>query len=126
VPKRSGYAKNPTGLRGPSTWLLRHARSSHTAGDGRDLVKCSFCGLEQSEVKRLMAGPGVCICDECVDVGHNVFEEETRSGPCDAAVNCSFCGKAGNQVKEMIGGPGVYICDECVRGFHNLIAEIES
>ena len=38
--------------------------------DGRDkTVRCSFCGKSQDEVEKLIAGPGVCICDECIEVG---------------------------------------------------------
>ena len=36
-------------------------------GDGGDLLKCSFCGKSQKQVKKLIAGPGVYICDECID-----------------------------------------------------------
>jgi ATP-dependent Clp protease ATP-binding subunit ClpX len=37
-------------------------------GDGGELLKCSFCGKSQKQVKRLIAGPGVYICDECIDL----------------------------------------------------------
>ena len=45
-------------------------------GDGGDLLKCSFCGKSQKQVKKLIAGPGVYICDECVDLCNEIIEEE--------------------------------------------------
>jgi len=39
-------------------------------------IKCSFCGKSQENVKRIIAGPGVYICDECVDICKNIIEEE--------------------------------------------------
>jgi ATP-dependent Clp protease ATP-binding subunit ClpX len=45
-------------------------------GDGGDLLKCSFCGKSQKQVKRLIAGPGVYICDECIDLCNEILEEE--------------------------------------------------
>jgi ATP-dependent Clp protease ATP-binding subunit ClpX len=45
-------------------------------GDGGDLLKCSFCGKSQRQVKKLIAGPGVYICDECIDLCNEIIEEE--------------------------------------------------
>jgi ATP-dependent Clp protease ATP-binding subunit ClpX len=45
-------------------------------GDGGDLLKCSFCGKSQKQVKKLIAGPGVYICDECIDLCNEILEEE--------------------------------------------------
>jgi ATP-dependent Clp protease ATP-binding subunit ClpX len=45
-------------------------------GDGSDLLKCSFCGKSQKQVKKLIAGPGVYICDECIDLCNEIIEEE--------------------------------------------------
>src|SRR6201991_4027692 len=45
-------------------------------GDGGGLLKCSFCGKSQKQVKKLMAGPGVYICDECIDLCNEIIEEE--------------------------------------------------
>ncbi len=41
-----------------------------------DLLKCSFCGKSQKQVKKLIAGPGVYICDECIDLCNEIIEEE--------------------------------------------------
>ena len=48
-------------------------------GDGGDLLKCSFCGKSQKQVKKLIAGPGVYICDECIDLCNEIIDEELTS-----------------------------------------------
>ncbi len=50
-------------------------------GDGGDLLKCSFCGKSQKQVKKLIAGPGVYICDECIDLCNEIIEEELNESP---------------------------------------------
>ena len=39
-------------------------------------LKCSFCGKNQDQVKRLIAGPGVYICDECIDLCSDIIQDE--------------------------------------------------
>ena len=39
-------------------------------------LKCSFCGKSQDQVRKLIAGPGVYICDECIDLCNEILEEE--------------------------------------------------
>jgi len=45
-------------------------------GDERGQLKCSFCGKLQDQVKKLVAGPGVYICDECIELCNEIIEEE--------------------------------------------------
>ena len=45
-------------------------------GDTGELLKCSFCGKSQKQVRKLIAGPGVYICDECIDLCNEIIEEE--------------------------------------------------
>ena len=45
-------------------------------GESGDLLKCSFCGKSQKQVKKLIAGPAVYICDECIDLCNEIIEEE--------------------------------------------------
>ncbi|WP_155358389.1 ATP-dependent Clp protease ATP-binding subunit ClpX [Acrocarpospora macrocephala] len=48
-------------------------------GEGGDLLKCTFCGKSQKQVKKLIAGPGrICICDECVELCNELIEEERQ------------------------------------------------
>jgi ATP-dependent Clp protease ATP-binding subunit ClpX len=44
--------------------------------EGSELLKCSFCGKSQKQVKKLIAGPGVYICDECVELCNEIIDEE--------------------------------------------------
>ncbi len=53
-------------------------------GESADLFKCSFCGKSQKQVQQLIAGPGVYICDECVELCNEIIEErmaEAGGGP---------------------------------------------
>ena len=50
-----------------------------TTGDGKNTLYCSFCGKSQHEVKKLIAGPTVFICDECVELCMDIIREETKS-----------------------------------------------
>ena len=81
----SGYRRGT----GSGPWMLdiRHPYDSASlstegtepvarVGDGGDLLKCSFCGKSQKQVKKLIAGPGVYICDECIDLCNEIIEEE--------------------------------------------------
>ncbi len=48
----------------------------HKYGDEKGQLKCSFCGKTQDQVKKLVAGPGVYICDECIELCNEIIEEE--------------------------------------------------
>ena len=50
-------------------------------GESGDLLKCSFCAKSQKQVKKLIAGPGVYICDECIDLCNEIIEEEFAETP---------------------------------------------
>ena len=49
------------------------------SGDGKNTLYCSFCGKSQHEVRKLIAGPTVFICDECVELCMDIIREETKS-----------------------------------------------
>jgi len=49
-------------------------------GDDKKYLKCSFCGKSQDTVRRVIAGPGVYICDECIDLCNEMMEDEFISG----------------------------------------------
>jgi len=46
--------------------------------ENRRHTRCSFCGKDQSQVRKLVAGPGVYICDQCIDLCREVLEEDTK------------------------------------------------
>ena len=54
-------------------------------GDGGKLLFCSFCGKNQNEVRRLIAGPSVYICDECVDLCNDIISEESQAVESESA-----------------------------------------
>src|SRR5688500_1655598 len=49
------------------------------ASEGNEQLRCSFCGKSQRQVKKLIAGPGVYICDECIDLCNEIIDEELTS-----------------------------------------------
>jgi ATP-dependent Clp protease ATP-binding subunit ClpX len=53
-------------------------RENTTGEDGGKLLYCSFCGKSQNEVRKLIAGPSVFICDECVDLCNDIIREEIQ------------------------------------------------
>src|SRR5665648_829263 len=60
----------------PGTRAPERSYAVARIGDGADLLKCSFCGKSQKQVKKLIAGPGVYICDECIELCNEILEEE--------------------------------------------------
>src|ERR1041385_1600978 len=48
-------------------------------GDSKSTLYCSFCGKSQHEVRKLIAGPTVFICDECVELCNDIIREESKS-----------------------------------------------
>ena len=105
-------------------------------------LACSFCGTSQYEVRKLIAGPGVYICDGCVELVQGVLSTgsvtNTRLGPVravtdqDGLLRCRFCDKHRDQVAAMaamsaetggeVTGPAA-ICDECLSLCIEIIAE---
>jgi ATP-dependent protease Clp ATPase subunit len=88
---------------------------------------CSFCGREQHQVRKLVAGPNVYICDPCIlaAVGVTASGRPATTAPLEPVTAgtellCSFCGKARNQVDALVSGPAPQgdqpptICDECL------------
>jgi hypothetical protein len=120
---------------GGSRRWVRARRESRSRG----LLACSFCGKQQNEVRKLIAGPGVYICDPCVDLAGNVISSgqpaDTELGTMDALsahatyLRCSFCGKDRGRAAFM---PEVTlertpasaaICSECLVLCNEIITE---
>jgi len=72
--------------------------------DEKKQLKCSFCGKTQEQVKRLVAGPGVYICDECIELCSEIIEEEFEDIKVDAELNDTVCHWAG--FREKVAGSG--------------------
>ena len=58
-----------------------------------DDARCSFCGKRKRQVEKLIAGPGVYICDECVRLSHDILTEEIPDPPALAAELEIVCGR---------------------------------
>jgi ClpX C4-type zinc finger len=107
---------------------------------GIDLA-CSFCGRSQHEVRKLIAGPGGCICEACVGLTEGVVRAgraaDTRLGPVravpeqDGLARCSFCGKHRCLVAGLAARPAetggasgpAAICTECLSLCNEIIAD---
>lgn len=59
-------------------------KTTKTGDDGSKLLYCSFCGKSQHEVRKLIAGPSVFICDECVDLCNDIIREEVQESTAGA------------------------------------------
>jgi ATP-dependent protease Clp ATPase subunit len=109
-------------------------------------LSCSFCGKRMHEVRKLIAGQAVHICNECIDLltadaKTQELAPERSSRPTDQGSqesgqepSCSFCGGAGEGfayfsashmrgARGRIAGPSVYICDWCVGQCNDILAE---
>ena len=56
--------------------------------DTNEQLLCSFCGKSQRQVKKLIAGPGVYICDECIDLCNEIIDEELTTRPSSISTTC--------------------------------------
>lgn len=61
-------------------------------GESTDLVKCSFCGKSQKQVTKLVAGPNVYICNECIDLCNDIIEQELTERPVSPRVKATALG----------------------------------
>lgn len=115
--------------------------------DSGDLLSCSFCGKSQKQVKKLIVGPGVYICDRCISGTHVVIAESGQAVSTPIATihqvsdeggaeQCSFCGKRRHQVAAMAAAAGVWlpgvkgsepgeprICYECLELCDEILSE---
>jgi hypothetical protein len=97
------------------------------------MLKCSFCGKNQKQVKKLIAGPGAFICDECADKADRVIATgEMAATPLSAiksagedvtTAKCSFCGKRRHQVSGLALAAAGTICAECLALCREIITE---
>ena len=94
---------------------------------------CSFCGRTAEKVKKLIAGPGVYICDRCIPVASQTIATGEPAGPPaaviepvaeeDMAEKCSFCGKRRHQVPGLAAAGSARICAECLQLCHEILTE---
>ena len=123
------------GAGGARPWRRVVRRGAGGAAEPGALLKCSFCGKEQRQVRKLIAGPGVYICNECIEKADRVIETgEPTATPLSAmksvaedndtpAFKCSFCGKRRHQVSGLAVTARVAICTECLALCNEIIIE---
>src|SRR5436190_21709460 len=63
----------------PSQSARKTTMTKSGGGDSKNTLYCSFCGKSQHEVRKLIAGPTVFICDECVELCMDIIREENKS-----------------------------------------------
>jgi hypothetical protein len=116
---------------GPARWWWRRRGRRRQGPAG----PCSFCGRSREASARLIAGPGVFICDRCVAAARalaaGAADERAQAPlavePAGSGSCCSFCGKEAGQVRRLVAGrlaaasggkpgkgQGTRICDECL------------
>jgi ClpX C4-type zinc finger len=116
---------------GSRRWVRDRGRDR---GRGRELLlACTFCGKPQDKVRKLIAGPGVYICDGCIDLAvevitsgraaHTALGEINNVPEQQSGVRCNFCGKDRGQVERVAIMPEVTVertsssaavCSECL------------
>ncbi len=94
---------------------------------------CSFCGRAELKARRLVAGPGVYICESCVDLGQSVIAQAQPAGTAKATLvavaadntreRCSFCGKRRHQLDGLASSGDVMICSDCLKLCDEIFAE---
>lgn len=73
-------------------------------GNNDKLLRCSFCGKSQNDVRKLIAGPSVYICDECVDLCNDIIREETKDQVIEGSLNLPTPGKIYEALEEYVIG----------------------
>ena len=78
APRNGQGLKRPPGLSGLAISVKSRVKGDGMAraSEGNEQLLCSFCGKSQRQVKKLIAGPGVYICDECIDLCNEIIDEE--------------------------------------------------
>jgi RNA polymerase sigma factor (sigma-70 family) len=99
------------------------ARAERTDSARADSA-CTFCGRRQDDGVKVIAGPGVYVCQFCVVLGEHVLRTGQRSASggtspvpvaaVDDETKCSFCGRQRKQLDGLLAGPAVQICIECL------------
>lgn len=119
---------------GRGGWIARLIRGRPQSGP-RSPGFCSFCGASQFDTRKLVAGPGVWICERCIGSATRVASEASPSADDagrfdlvpedDKGVRCNFCGRGLRRAKRIVrGGPSARtICDGCLKLCNQVLDE---
>ena len=92
-------------------------------GASEKLLYCSFCGKSQHEVKKLIAGPSVFICDECIDLCNEIIDEEFVKNVDTGIARDTLTNENGNYFFPLVN-PGRYEASVEKTGFKKSIQEV--
>ncbi len=81
APRRRRCSSKLRNERSAAAICARKERPLARPTDSNEQLLCSFCGKSQRQVKKLIAGPGVYICDECIDLCNEIIDEELTAPP---------------------------------------------
>lgn len=100
------------GASGGSWWR----KAWRTRGITRDAV-CTWCTRPPSEVGKLVAGPNIYICDDCVAQAFRQVAKtpELNAGRPAVRARCSFCSRAATTERKVVTGAHANVCDECLK-----------
>lgn len=100
--------------------------------DDARLLRCSFCNKSQRDVKKLIAGPTVYICDECVDICVDILREdlqdelaEAEANPLELSTQCSLCRTPTLLAHGVVVRNRGFLCPGCIGEIQAAIAERE-
>ncbi|MFL6145490.1 MAG: ClpX C4-type zinc finger protein [Labedaea sp.] len=94
-------------------------------------MSCGFCGRCDAEVSKLIAGPGIFICDGCVALARRVADEaaplDTLLAPIEplptgSRLKCSFCTQPNSRVSAVIAGNRLAVCPDCIQLCEEVLA----
>jgi ClpX C4-type zinc finger len=97
-------------------------KSGHT-NPRKNVLFCSFCGKDQNDAQKLIAGPTVFICNECVDVCVQIIAEDTRfqmSARRQMSATCTFCGNIATDALS-IPDRGI-LCGDCAEAIEEVLS----
>ena len=90
---------------------LEEKRSKRTVGaQPKEILRCSFCNKDQDAVTKLIAGPTVFICDECVEVCNDIIADDNKAA--SVAHGCALCGGPSDWHGVISGH---HVCRDCAR-----------
>ena len=109
---RTGWAGAWPGVTGTATAMLALLPVVHPTSDLEERSRqwCSFCGKTRREVRALVAGPGVNVCNECSDLFTEMAEHLGTGSELPGMPPCVFCG----QRRRRVFAPNAAMCVECI------------
>jgi len=98
-----------------------------TPGEQRPDIRCSFCAKNQDQVRKIIAGPAVYICDECIDLCNDIiYEEVDREQDQQKEAQCTCCAKEYKTADLSRFPDEALFCEACMDGLWRFVREIPS